>query len=650
MKRLILISVLGLISIIGMSQGRLPYQTLIQSYRGDTLKTTIGSTYVESYNNLSGFSINNDLLVRDTTVVNLIKHYAYETDYWTKSGTSIYYNDGNVGVGITNPSAPLNVYHSGVGSNYIIKVDGTVVSGGFKGYGNGVAVESYGINVSAIKVGYSANAYQNYSAIVQSKVGIGTATPTNTLSLGSSSWQKFWVENSATDVVGRDLTVAAGSTIEGTSIDNVVGGCLILQAGLGTGNGTSNILFQTGTTGTTGKTLQPMETKMTILGSGNVGIGTTLPSYTLDVSGTVRSMSNFYVRGDTIPNFTEVKSLIHDSIPVLLNGSGTTVSGYSTNLGGTLTADATIIGGYELTLGTVASKLNGVYVKTDNGMTFTDYGGGGIEFNDVGGGGTYFYDRANGSISFNLGRNSGETSGGFAVIDGSDFNHNVGAGISLTSYHGDLLEKWSNLTLSPYVAKLEFKGIGNIYFHDTNMVIVDYRLAGSRRGLMYSEHYADYVDLSIPDFYTVKNTIHDSIGALITLTDLSSTATGLTYTNTTGVFSLTSGYAIGRTKVYQTLTSSASIAMDVSSGINAELTLGHNATLTLSNLTSGDEGNIIITQDATGSRTITISPTPKVINGGSGVVTLSTAANSVDILSYTYDGTTLFITYGKNYN
>lgn len=104
------------------------------------------------------------------------------------------------------------------------------------------------------------------------------------------------------------------------------------------------------------------------------------------------------------------------------------------------------------------------------------------------------------------------------------------------------------------------------------------------------------------------------------------------------------------TKAYQTLTYAASVTMNTNIGANAKITLTGNCALTLSNLTNGDEGNIIVVQDATGSRTITISPTPKVINGGSGAVTLSTAANSIDIISYTYDGTNLYVNYGKNYN
>src|SRR3989339_145422 len=116
-----------------------------------------------------------------------------------------------------------------------------------------------------------------HNTYMTGNVGIGTTSPTELLSLGNGAARKFWIENTATDVVGRALTVAAGGTVAGTSVSDVVGGNLILQAGLGTGTGASTISFQTGTTLTTGLTLQTMSTKMTILGNGNVGIGTTNP-------------------------------------------------------------------------------------------------------------------------------------------------------------------------------------------------------------------------------------------------------------------------------------------------------------------------------------------------------------------------------------
>ena len=136
-------------------------------------------------------------------------------------------------------------------------------------------------------------------------IGIGTITPTNILSFGSSlTAMTIWAENSLTDVVGTPLTIQAGSTITGTSVDNVTGGNLILSSGAGTGTGASTISFQTATTLTTGKVAQTPSTKMTILGNGNVGINTLTPGTTLDVSGSIYVRTGGVMYSDTYTAYT----------------------------------------------------------------------------------------------------------------------------------------------------------------------------------------------------------------------------------------------------------------------------------------------------------------------------------------------------------
>lgn len=101
----------------------------------------------------------------------------------------------------------------------------------------------------------------------------------------------------------------------------------------------------------------------------------------------------------------------------------------------------------------------------------------------------------------------------------------------------------------------------------------------------------------------------------------------------------------------QTLTDGATVTW-ATGGVkypNATVTLGGNRTLAITGAVSGQSGTLVVKQDATGSRTLTLPAGSKVRDGGSGAITLSTAANSIDVLSYYYDGTNYFWTYAKNY-
>lgn len=102
----------------------------------------------------------------------------------------------------------------------------------------------------------------------------------------------------------------------------------------------------------------------------------------------------------------------------------------------------------------------------------------------------------------------------------------------------------------------------------------------------------------------------------------------------------------------QTVTYGTTITWNWNSGTNAVVTLtGNITTFNISNAVAGTYATIRMVQDATGSRLLSALPaSSKVVNGGAGAITLSTAANAIDLLTVYYDGTNYYWNYGKDYN
>lgn len=84
-------------------------------------------------------------------------------------------------------------------------------------------------------------------------------------------------------------------------------------------------------------------------------------------------------------------------------------------------------------------------------------------------------------------------------------------------------------------------------------------------------------------------------------------------------------------------------------GALASVTLAGNRTLAISGVSAGNSGTLIVRQDATGGRTLTLPAGSLVVNGGGGAITLSSGANNVDIISFLYDGTNYYWWYGLNF-
>ena len=145
----------------------------------------------------------------------------------------------------------------------------------------------------------------------------------------------------------------------------------------------------------------------------------------------------------------------------------------------------------------------------------------------------------------------------------------------------------------------------------------------------------------------VVTTADQTFSGTKTFTDTVTTntinTTTLTATSVTSPF-----YA----SIPQVLVSGSDIIWDPINGLNASVTLDQNSTLSFSNTPSaGTYGTLVIKQDATGGRTITL---PSLINkvlgsASSTTIALSTAAGAQDILNFYYDGTNCYWNIGQGY-
>jgi len=167
--------------------------------------------------------------------------------YWTQSGSDIYYNTGNVGIGTSSPSLTLHVYGS-IGSS--MQDDRAYCSLG-----------------TADNTGSAAGSNKYSQLAISSQRGT-IASPGPLLT---------------NDRIGMiDFRSRSGSGSTQTESARII--CTVEQAGT---YNKSNITFYTND-GTTWDLGDPVGSEMIITGDGNVGIGTDSPAELLDVNGAIK--------------------------------------------------------------------------------------------------------------------------------------------------------------------------------------------------------------------------------------------------------------------------------------------------------------------------------------------------------------------------
>lgn len=183
--------------------------------------------------------------------------------------------------GLTGASATLNGQLAFYTSNGTLNEVMRITEAGRVGIGTNPSLTSL-LSVGAGSP-FQVNASGN--VIVGNSISIGTTDVVNGILLSSNGSREIRMGRNAS-AIGQVLRIEAGSPVAGAT--NGSGGVLELSGGISTGTGSSRIDFMTATGGSSGSTDNSPSTKMTLDGSGRLGIGTPpTPNSTLHVNGSV---------------------------------------------------------------------------------------------------------------------------------------------------------------------------------------------------------------------------------------------------------------------------------------------------------------------------------------------------------------------------
>jgi hypothetical protein len=229
---------------------------------------------------------------------------------------------GNFGIGTTSPGAKLEV--AGGSANWNETTPGTAV--GTIHLNPGVSTDNFGnaITFGASDAGGGATAQAGiylrtdgaygtkmYFATTDSyasgsktrmfigesgNIGIGTTSPANTLDIAAAQATLKLQSTTGTNTVFARLENTAGTFYIGR--DN--------SAGSSFGFANAAILYETGANPMV--FLTNSAERLRITSAGNVGIGTTSPSYKLDVTGDIRSTGNIRSNNGTVDNILSFTS------------------------------------------------------------------------------------------------------------------------------------------------------------------------------------------------------------------------------------------------------------------------------------------------------------------------------------------------------
>lgn len=384
-----------------------------------------------------------------------------------------------------------------------------------------------------------------------------------------------------------NVSVSAGTTY---SLDQVTAQgnttSLPIQIGGLQVNGTASI---SGTTSITGNT-SIVGTLNLIYGSDNVLINNTTRAMSGSGNVSVGRNSMGYLSGVTI------------------SGIGNIAIGYNT-------LNKLTSGGYNAIVGNQAG-INITTAQQNSAFGHQSlYSNASGQSNVAIGENALFFNNSNNSTA--IGNNSGYNNTG---IQNTYVGYNSGADQTSGSY---------NVIINPSLTNL---GITTGSF---NVV-----LGGS---LTYS-NVSNYV--IIGDGQGNRRLIIDNNGAAQLFSTLALTAPQITSTFSQLVINNSSGIIQSIPASLYTITYASSFQFNGNNGTLQQVTLTNNGTVSLTSMTIGINYNLLVTQPASGNKTLNWGTTVKVAYGGS----ISTAGNAIDKYTILYDGSRYFVDYSLSYS